>query len=265
MDIGRTETIPVTPDREHAITKAFVTLANNLVDGYDVVELLSGLAADCAAVFDIDSAGLLLVDPSGVLHVMAASSEKTRNLELFQLQRDQGPCLDCFKSGEPVIVPDLAAAFERWPTFVPTALAAGYASVHAVPLRLQDARMGALGLFGRTVGSLSDNDIDLAQALAHVGSVAIVQGNLIADKVAIADQLQQALNSRVVVEQAKGILAQLGNLDMEEAFAVLRRYARDHNQRLAVLANSVVSRQVLAQDLLIHAQQTPSAEATRDP
>lgn len=239
-------------ERERGVTDAFVSLANSLVDDFDLVDLLSGLTADCARLLEIASAGVLLADRQGVLQVLAASSEATRNLELFQLQRDQGPCLDCYHAGAPVGVADLAEHADRWPQFVEAAGAAGFASVHAVPLRLQDHVLGALGLFGTHVGDLPEEDLRLAQALGHVGSVAIVQGNAVADRAAIAEQLQGALDSRVVLEQAKGVVAQLGGMDMDQAFEALRGYARDHNERLAELARAVVARELPAQRLLEH-------------
>jgi GAF domain-containing protein len=235
-------------DREHTLTQAFVSIANSLVDGVDVVDLLSGLTTDCARLLDVASAGLLLADGHGVLHVLAASSERTRDLEMFQLQRDQGPCLDCYSTGVPVEVDDLAAQVQRWPVFVPAALDAGFASVHAVPLRLRDTVLGALNLFGTEVGPLRSDDLDLAQALAHVASIALVAERAASDKETINQQLQTALTSRITIEQAKGILA------MEQSFAVLRRYCRDHNQRLSAVAKSVVSRELPAAQLLEHAR-----------
>lgn len=244
----------VSGDREREVTEAFVALVNSLVDGFDVLELLSGLTADCARLLDIDSAGLLLADCRGALHVVAASSEATRSLELFQLQREQGPCLDCYRTGTPVSAADLSQETGRWPQFVEAAAESGFASVHAVPLRLRDAVLGTLGLFGEHAGPLPEEDLVLAHALAHVASVAIVHGHAVADANAIADQLQRALTSRVVLEQAKGVIAQRGELDMDDAFEVLRRFARDHNQRLADVGRAVVSREVPAQRLLDHAR-----------
>ena len=241
-------------DRERGVTRAFVALSNSLVDGFDLVDLLSGLTADCAALLDIESAGLLLADPGGVLHVLAASSERTRSLELFQLQRAEGPCLDCFRSGQPVIAPDLRQDGGRWPQFASRAIQAGFASVHAVPMRLQDTVLGALGLFGSSVGSLGDDDVSLAQALAHVASVAIVQDKVATDRQVVATQLQTALDSRVVLEQAKGVVSHVGGLDMEQAFAVLRRYARDGNQRLTDVARAVVRRELPAAQILAGAR-----------
>ena len=236
--------------REREVTRAFVQLASSLANGYDVVELLSGLTADCAQLLDVASAGLLLADRRGVLHVMAASSERTRQLEVFQLQRADGPCRDCYLDGRPVSAPDLQEEIERWPQFVPAALEAGFASVHALPMRLRDQVLGALGLFGTTAGPLDSDDLSLGQALADVASVALVQDQATTDQKSVNEQLQTALTSRIVLEQAKGVLAQRGSLPMEEAFSVLRRYARDHNLRLTAVAEAVVARRLPAQQLL---------------
>lgn len=239
--------------REAAVSKAFVDLTSSMVDGVDVVDLLGGLTADCARLLDIASAGLLLADRRSVLHVVAASSEATRNLELFQLQRDQGPCLDCFHSGMAVSVPDLSTEAERWPDFVGAARNAGFASLHALPMRLQDNVLGALGLFGTAVGPLSDDDLSLGQALAHVASVALLTDRVIRDRTVVAEQLQNALTTRVLVEQAKGLLAQLGDLDMDQAFAALRRYSRDRNERLGEVSQRLVSRELPGREVLDHA------------
>ena len=142
----------MTTDRERAVIEAFVSVANSLVDSFDIIELLNGLTFACVGLLDVASAGLLLADREGVLHVMVASSEATRDLELFQLQRDEGPCLDCFRAGAAVSVADLGSNADRWPQFVPAALAAGVASVHAIPLRLAEATLGTLGLFGAHIG-----------------------------------------------------------------------------------------------------------------
>lgn len=243
----------MTGNRESEVTQAFVSLASSLANGYDVVDLLSGLTSDCARLLDVASAGLLLADGLGVLHVLAASSERTRLLEVFQLQRAEGPCRDCFLSGAPVSVPDLDDEAHRWPQFVPAAKAAGFASVHALPMRLRDDVLGTLGLFGSKPGALNTEDLALGQALADVASVALVQDKAAADRTAINEQLQTALASRVVLEQAKGVLAQQGGLEMTEVFAVLRRYARDHNLRLTDVAQAVVSRALPAKQLLEHA------------
>ena len=240
--------------REHAVTAAFVSIANSLVEGYDIVELYSGLTRDCAAVLDIAAAGLLLVDLGGVLRVVGASSEAARNMELFMLQRKEGPCMDCFISGTAVSVDDLRSAGGRWPHLVPAALSAGIRSVHALPMRLRGTMLGTLGLFGAHPGSLTPRDLMLGQALAHVASVALVADRAAADKNVLNDQLQTALNSRIVLEQAKGILAEGGRLDMETAFGVLRRYARDHNRRLSDIAAAIVGRSLAVNLLIEHAR-----------
>lgn len=244
---------------EEQVTEAFVSLSGALADGEDVVELLSHLTAHCAQLLDVASAGLLLADARGVLHVMAASSEETRELEVFQLQRAEGPCRDSYLDGVAVSVPDLSGSAERWPQFVPHALAAGFASVHALPMRLRGTKLGTLGLFGTSVGDLGPADVSLGQALADVASIAIVQDRASTDRSAINEQLQTALTSRVVIEQAKGVLAQQGSLNMQDAFSVLRRYARDHNLRLTELAQAVSNRQLSGRVLLDHAR---SAAAT---
>jgi transcriptional regulator with GAF, ATPase, and Fis domain len=243
------------------VTEAFVSLASSLTTGYDVVDLLNTLTSQCAQLLDVASAGLLLADRLGVLHVLAASTESTRQLELFQLQRDEGPCLDCYRSGQPVSVADLQAATTRWPLFVAGAAIAGFASVHALPMRLRENTLGALGLFGATAGVLNDDDLRLGQALADVASVALVQDKASADKAIVNEQLQNALTSRVIVEQAKGVVAQVGQLDMNQAFAALRRYGRRHNLRLHDVAHAVVSRSVDPQRI-IDSTRTRSAQQT---
>jgi transcriptional regulator with GAF, ATPase, and Fis domain len=240
-------------DREASILGAFVSIATSITAGYDILDLYNGLTADCAHLLDITAAGLLLADRQGMLHLMAASSERAHELETFQLQRHEGPCLDCFRDGSPVLVSDLATQADRWPQFVPAATTAGFASIHALPMRLQDTTLGALGLFGATARRLDAADLALGQALADAASIALVASRAGADKAAINEQLQIALDSRVVLEQAKGVLAYCGELNMEQAFASLRRYARDHQHKLSDLAAAVVSRQLPAQQILSHA------------
>jgi transcriptional regulator with GAF, ATPase, and Fis domain len=242
------------PSREREVSDAFVTLASALATGYDVVDLLSALTRTCAQLLDVAAAGLLLADASGVLHVLAASSENARHLETFQLQRAEGPCLDCFTSGTPVSVPDLSVEAQRWPQFVAAAHLAGFESVHAVPMRLREATLGAMGLFGDTVGALNPEDLRLGQALADVASVALIQDKTAADTATVNEQLQTALTSRVIIEQAKGVLAQRGDLDMDMAFNALRRYSRDHNLRLADLAREIVTRTLAADEILNYAR-----------
>ena len=244
----------MTEHRERDIIRAFVDLSHELVDDYDVVETLARLTSNCAEILDVASAGLLLADGRGALQLMASSSERTHHLEVFQLQREEGPCLDCYRDGEIVVAPDPATITERWPHFAEAASIAGFESVHALPMRLRDSVLGTLGLFGEVSGRLEDDDLALAQALVHVATVAIVNEKVTADSATVNAQLQNALTSRIVVEQAKGVLAHTGELDMETAFAVLRRYARDHGRRLAEVAAQVVSRDLSGQTLIEHAR-----------
>ena len=239
---------------ESDVTEALVSLAGGLAEGADIVELLVTLTVNCARLLDVASAGLLLADQRGVLHVMAASSERTRELEVFQVQREDGPCRESYLTGVAVSAPDLSQEVERWPAFAPHALAAGFASVHALPMRLRTIKLGTLGLFGTVVGTLNAADLGLGQALADVASIALMQDRASTDRAAVNAQLQAALTSRVVIEQAKGLLAQQGELEMHDAFLVLRRYARDHNLRLSELAQAVVARKLSGQLLLEHAR-----------
>ena len=240
--------------REHGIIRAFVELSNELVEGYDMVDLLSGWTTNCARLLDVAAAGLLLADGRGVLHLVAASSERTQHLELFQLQRHQGPCLDSFHTGSAVVVPDLRAEPQRWPDFGRVADSVGFRSVHAVPMRLRDTVLGTLGMFGTTAGRLDDDDLALAQALVHVASVAIVNEKSASDRDMVNAQLQHALTSRIVLEQAKGILATVGRLDMQDAFKVLRGYSRHHGRKLSDVAEQLVKRQLRGEEVLAFAR-----------
>ena len=236
--------------REQQVSDAFVELAGALASGEDVIELLELLTGWCAELLDVASAGLLLADGSGALHVMAATSSRTRDLEVLQVQRAAGPCRACYLTGEQVLVEDLAEHLDRWPQFVPAALQAGFRSVHAVPMRLRSDTLGALGLFGRETGRLNDRDLSLAQALADVASIALSQHRERDDHDSLTAQLRTALASRVALEQAKGVLAHGGDLDMEQALQVLRRFARDRHLGLSEVAEAVVTRALPAAVLL---------------
>ncbi|HEX3829327.1 MAG TPA: GAF and ANTAR domain-containing protein [Sporichthyaceae bacterium] len=237
-------------DREGAVIAAFVSIAEALAEDYDIVDLYTGLTATCVQLLDVDWAGLLLVDSTGVLRVAATSSEHARNLELVQLQCEQGPCVDCFEKGEVVSVPDLGPESGRWPRFAPAAVAAGFASVHAVPMKLHSTVLGALGMFRARTGELAAGDLLLARSLANVACVALVAARAAADGKALNAQLQHALDSRIIVEQAKGFLAQYGGLDVDQSFALLRKYSRDRNLRLTDVALHLLDRQLLADVVL---------------
>lgn len=227
--------------REHAIADMFVRLADTLVDDYDVVDLLDQLVTACVRVLGVTAAGLLLDDQNGNLALVASSSEESRLLELFQLQNNEGPCLDCVRGGSAVTSGDLETDRELWPLFVPAAALAGFRSVAAVPLRLRDQIIGGLNLFMVDAGEVPPADRRLAQALADVATIGILQQRSLHRSHVLSEQLQGALTSRVAIEQAKGILAERNNLTMEAAFDALRRYARNHNLKLTDVATSVVA------------------------
>ena len=226
--------------RETRVLDAVVTLVDSLLDDFDVVELLTELTERSADLLDIAAAGFLLADPLGQLRVMAATSKQTRELELFQLQADQGPCVECYATGRPVSVADLRAATSRWPRFVPAALEAGIASVHAVPMRAAGLVLGSLGLFGSRPGELTEADLLVAQTLAHVACVAILQEHPPTPSTVIP-QLRSALTHRIVVEQAKGFLRERLDISVEEAFSLLRRYARTHGDHLTDVARQLMA------------------------
>jgi transcriptional regulator with GAF, ATPase, and Fis domain len=242
--------------RESRLLAAFVQLADTLVDDYDVAELLHQLAEDCVQILDVAAAGLLLSSQRGTesLQVLASSSEQTRLLELFQLQTNEGPCLDCVRTGQLILVPDLNTTTQRWPRFAPEALREGFVRVHALPLRLRGETIGALNLFGRDPGDLPEQDLLAARALADTATIGILQERAIRRGEVLTEQLQYALNSRVLIEQAKGVLAHAGKVDMDRAFQVLRGYARSHNIRLSQVADHLVAGTLRPQEILASAR-----------
>lgn len=236
--------------RETRVLDAVVTLVDSLLEDFDVVELLTDLTEHCTQLLDVASAGLLLAGPRSHLHLMAATSKQSRELELFQLQCEEGPCLDCYATGQPVTVADLSAEDRRWPRFVPVATEAGFASVHAVPLRAAGITVGALGLFGTDPGHLADADLLVARTLAHVACVALLQEHS-PTPATVAPRLRSALADRVVVEQAKGYLHEsLGDVSPAEAFTLLRAYARTHGDHLTEICRRLISDPDTAQPLL---------------
>ena len=239
------------PRREQALAEALVEMADTLVADYDVVDLAHRLATHCVDLLHASAAGLLLIDGHGDLRLLASSNEQARLLELFQLETDQrGPCLEAFHTGHPVLVDDLESNGRRWPAFAFEARRQGIRAVHALPLRLRDETIGALGLFSTEVTSLSEDDQRLGQALADVATIGILQQRALARSETVIEQLQGALNSRVTIEQAKGVLAERGDIDVDAAFVLLRDYAREHRMRLSDLARSVGVDRAVAADVL---------------
>jgi GAF domain-containing protein len=227
-------------EREATLLRTFVDVADTLVSDFDVVDLLATLADRCVELFGASDAGLMLAAPGGDLQVVASSSERMRDLELFEIQNEDGPCLDCYRSGAPVAADDLREALPRWPRFGPEALGAGLSSAYALPMRLRDEVIGSLNLLRSGSGPMAGEDLLAAQALADVATIAMLQQRAVQDARVLSEQLQYALNSRVVIEQAKGRLAGQTGTDVTIAFHMLRRYARDTNRKLADVAAQLV-------------------------
>jgi len=225
------------------LTEVFVELADTLVAEFDLVDFLQDLTDHAAAVSHADAVGIVLADHQGRLQFMASSNEPGRALELFQLQHDEGPCLDCFRDRAPVVNADLATAREVWPQFAPRAIEAGFQSVHAFPMRLRQDAIGALNLFGSRPLSFDPVDVRIVQALADVATIAILQQRELARAEALTEQLQGALNSRILVEQAKGALAQRDQITPDEAFNRMRGRARSERRALLEVATEVLGAQ----------------------
>ena len=222
------------------LTEVFVEMADTLVADFDLVDFLHNLTDHAAEVSGAQAAGLVLADHRGVLQFMAASNQFGEALELFQIQTSEGPCQDCFRTGTPVLNADLGHAETLWPTFAPRARKAGFQSVHAFPMRLRGEVIGALNIFGTTATRFEDDDVRVVQALADVATIAILQERSIASAAALTEQLQGALTSRIVLEQAKGALSRTLGVSIEEAFLIMRTRARSSRRLLADVAADVL-------------------------
>ncbi|MGW6196566.1 ANTAR domain-containing protein [Kribbella sp. NPDC055110] len=225
---------------DRRVREVFIELSDTLVDDFDVIEFLDRLAAHCSELLGVSACGILLADHHGALNLVAASTEQARLVELTQLQALQGPCFDAFTTGRPVQHPDLRKARGRWPLFAEAAVSGGYLSVQALPMRLRDAVLGAVNLFSRTTGELDADTITLGQALADAATIGIVHQRALVRQEIVTEQLQTALNSRILIEQAKGFLSHSLHVDVDEAFALMRSYARSNSRRLTDVANDVV-------------------------
>jgi transcriptional regulator with GAF, ATPase, and Fis domain len=248
------------PMDEALLAQTFVELADTLVDEFDIVEFLHILVDRCVELLDVSAAGLMLADSYGRLQVIASSTENLRLLELFQLQNDDGPCLDCYRTGQPVAHPDLALAKSRWPRFAPAATKAGFRTVHALPMRLRTQIIGACNLFHTNPDQLTLSVTQIGQAMADVATIGLIQERSLRHHETLIDQLQTALNNRIIVEQAKGVLAERRSITPAEAFDVLRAYARRHHHRLTDLATHVIDGTITATELLKATSTSPPAE-----
>jgi GAF domain-containing protein len=226
--------------READVVKALVEMADTLVDDYDVVDTLTGLADRCVSLLGVSAAGVMLASPAGSLGLVASSSEAMRLLELFELQAQEGPCLDAFRTGEPVGHENLRAGSGRWPSFSAAACQAGFASALALPLRLREVVLGALNLLSVTRAPMADADIIVARAFADLAALSIAQHRSSAEAQRLNEQLSSALTSRVVIEQAKGVISERAGIDLAEAFSRLRVYARNGNFRLTDVARAAI-------------------------
>ncbi len=226
--------------RERQLAEAFVTLADTLVDDYDVVDLLHVLVERCSQLLEATDAGILIPDTDGRLEVVASTSERSELIGLLQLGEGEGPCVDAYLTGRTVNVENIAATYARWPGFATASADIGYASMHAIPLRLRKETIGSLNLFRDRTGGFSDDDEVTARALADVATIGILHERWIREADAARTQLQYALNSRVVIEQAKGVIAHSENVDMDTAFRLIRNRARNSGTRLSEMAREIV-------------------------
>lgn len=231
-----------TISREHRVADAFVTLADTLTADFDIIELLHTLVNQCVELLDVDAGGLLLADESGELQLVASSSEQAEFVEIIQLSAGAGPCVDSFQKGVAITVADMAVDGDPWPTFQAAALGQGFHAVFATPMRLRGHVLGAMNLFSKAVGGPTEYDALIAQALADIATIGILHERSIRETHILNEQLQRALESRVLIEQAKGVLAAVGSLDMDQAFTTLRDYARSHHMTLRDVAERVAAR-----------------------
>ncbi len=226
--------------READVVKSLVEMADTLVDDYDVVEMLTGVADRCVSLLDVSAAGVMLTSPEGRLGLVASSSEAMRLLELFELQAQEGPCLDAFRTGEPVEQENLEAGAGRWPSFAAAALQDGFRSALALPLRLREMTLGAMNLLRVSRDPMAEGDVIVARAFADLAALSIAQHRASAEALLLTEQLSAALSSRVVIEQAKGVISERASVDLAEAFTRLRAYARSRNHRLTDVARAAI-------------------------
>lgn len=230
------------PDQR--VWKAFVELADTLIADFDVIDFLHTLTQYSTDLLAVSACGILLADHAHRLNLMAASNEPARLLELSQLNTVEGPCVDAYRTRAPVSCPDLAAGRQRWPVFSAAALSAGFAAVHSLPMRLRGQAIGALSLYSARPTELSSQTAELGQALADVATIGILHERALRHQEVVTEQLQNALNSRITIEQAKGVLAERLQLPIDTAFTLIRAYARDHNLKLADTARAITEGQL---------------------
>lgn len=235
---------------ENRLAQIFVELADTLVDEFDALDFLHTLTDRSVELLQVDAAGVILSDQRGHLKVVASTSNRTEDLELFELQSNEGPCLDCYDTGRVVANIGASAAKDRWPLFSEAFVRAGYQSVHAVPLRLRSRVIGAMNMFCIDQMTLSDDDLALAQALADIATIGLLQERASQQSELIVEQLQTALNGRILIEQAKGVLIGVAGVGVDEAFRLMRDYSRRHQTPLRDVAALVISGSIAPEQLL---------------
>ena len=234
----------MTSAREARLFATFATLADTLVADYDVVELLQTLVESCRDLLDVTDAGILLAESSGGLELVASTSEATRLVEVIQLAAEGGPCIECYRTSQPVSVPDLTVAVPEWHEFQRAALGSGFTAIDAIPMRLRDVTIGTLNLLRAAPGPAAPEDLMSAQAFADVATIGILHQRSLTDSRALAAHLKTALDSRVRIEQAKGVVSYTANVPVEEAFELIRSYARNRGLRLSDVAERLVRREL---------------------
>ncbi|MEN0083457.1 MAG: GAF and ANTAR domain-containing protein [Leifsonia sp.] len=235
----------MTDTREVELLRAFAGLVDTLVAGYDVVDLMQRLVDTCRDLLHVTASGVLLADEAGELDLMASTSEASRLVEIFQISAYSGPCIESFTTGKVVSLPDLSLTPERWSLFRDKATEEGFAAIIAIPLRLRETTIGTLNLLRDSPGELAETDLVAAQAFADVATIGILHQRTLRESETIREQLQTALNSRIVIEQAKGVVAQLHRITIDDAFAVMRDHARRNQEGLTTVAEAIVARRLV--------------------
>lgn len=239
-------------DREHWLAQTLIELADTLADDFDLVALLNQLLERCVELLDAADAGIVLTNHEGRLQAVASTSEQMHVLELLEVQNEEGPCLDSYLSGAAVLNAPLNG--ERWPAFTARARDAGFTRVHAMPLHHANVTVGALNIFHADDGMSTSADLDIAQSLADIATISVLHYRALSHAFTVAEQLEQALQSRVAIEQAKGVLAERLHIDVDAAFALLRGFARNRNEHIADVAGRVVNGALPVEQLLDEAR-----------
>jgi len=226
--------------REAQLLKTFAKLADTLVVGYDVVDLLQLLVDTCHDLLDASAAGILLMDRAGELDLVVSTSESSRIVEMMQLGAEAGPCIESFRTGRVISLTDIRHSPPEWSRFRDSTLEQGFASVYAIPLRLRETTIGTLNLLRTATGELQVQDRVAAQAFADVATIGILHERSLRESLIVREQLQGALNSRIIIEQAKGVVAYTRGISTDDAFTLIRNYAKSHQASIADVSRQLV-------------------------